>query len=339
MKKKVLCFGELLLRLSPSADGAWIRDTSMNVYVGGAELNVAQALARWEIPVRYCTALPDNTVAEHIKRYLSSNCIETAVINNGDRIGLYYMAPGADLKNAGVIYDRSLSAFATLKKEMIDWEAIFEGIEWFHFSAIDPAISYELAEICEEALRFASKKNITISLDLNYRAKLWKYGKTPGEIMPGLAKYCDLIMGNIWAGETMLNIALDNELIRKDQKDAYLLQAFNYSGEVTRQYPKCKFVANTFRFNGSREREINYYAALCTGGKQYNIATYSSSAIVDKAGSGDCFMAGLIYSILHGHSAQATIDFAAAAAFSKFFIPGDSTNISCHQINQLIKHD
>src|SRR5690349_16076634 len=182
--KKVLSFGDILLRLSPDTQGKWISEHAMPVYIGGAELNVANALAKWQVPVAYCSAAPDNYLTSSILQQLQSNGIDTSrMITSGDRIGIYYLAQGTDLKHAGVIYDRANSSTALLQTKQVNWDEILKDISWFHFSAISPAISENLAEVCEEVLQVAQSKGITISVDLNYRAKLWKWGKEPHEVM------------------------------------------------------------------------------------------------------------------------------------------------------------
>lgn len=336
--KKILCFGEILLRVSPPVDTSWIERSSLPVYIGGAELNVARALANWQVPVAYCSAMPANALTETINKYLQEKGVDTGAMKFlGDRIGLYYMTQGADLKHSGVIYDRAGSSFSALKKGMIDWNTVFENVDWFHFSAITPAISQDLADVCEEALKVAVARNIRISVDLNYRAKLWKYGKEPGQVMPDLVKYCDVVMGNIWAAQVMLNIPLNEQLIAENTKSGYLRHADLTSSAIERLYPKCTTVANTFRFSGEAENEINYYGTLYNKEGLFHSGTHHSSAIVDKAGTGDCFMAGLIYSYLQQFSPQETIDYAAAAAFSKFFVTGDATNVTIGEIQKTIE--
>ena len=197
---KVLCFGELLLRLSPELNGEWIYKSTMPVFIGGAELNVATALSKWDIPSAYFTALPDNYLAKEIAEFISSKNIDAdKIIYTGDRIGTYYLPQGADMKNAGVIYDRAYSSFSELQASEVDWDKVFEDVSWFHFSAISPALTQDTADLCMEAAIQASRRNIKVSFDLNHRAKLWKYGKEPVEIIPALMQLCDLIMGNIWA--------------------------------------------------------------------------------------------------------------------------------------------
>jgi 2-dehydro-3-deoxygluconokinase len=250
-------------------------------------------------------------------------------------LGLYFLTKGKDLKNDALIYDRAYSAFSELKPGMIDWDQEFEGVSWFHFSAICPAISHNIADVCEEALRVASQKNIIISIDLNYRSKLWKFGKEPVEIMPRLVQYCDVVMGNVWAAEAMLGIPVTPNIHESGQKSIYLKEALKTSEEIVRQYPKCKAAANTFRFDG--KAEIDYYAALYTGGEFYSSNEYSASHIINKVGSGDCFLAGLIYGFYNDLGPEQTLEFATAAAFEKLFIESDVTNLGVKEIWNRVK--
>lgn len=333
---KTLCFGELLLRLSPSAEGDWLQQHMLPAFVGGAEANVATALALWDQPVGYCTALPDNFLSKQLSAYLQKKNIDTSSIHySGNRVGVYYLQQGTDVKNAGVIFDRAGSSFSQLQKGMIDWDKIFNGITWFHFSAIAASLTKSAAEVCEEALQAASSKGITISLDLNYRNKLWQYGKQPIDIMPMLTKYCDVVMGNLWSANVMLGIPLDDSLIKTNSKKTYLEQAVNTSKAIQERFPKVKTVANTFRFDCNEG--IQYYTALYNG-ELFVSAEYSSDKVLDKVGSGDCFMAGLIYGMNNGHAPQQTLDFATAAAYNKLFIKGDTTNQTVNDIKSTIKY-
>ncbi len=216
---------------------------------------------------------------------------------------------------------------------MINWESVFEGAGWFHFSAICPALNQNVADVCREALIVARRKNIRISVDLNYREKLWKYGKTPDEVMPELVQYCDLVMGNIWAANKMLKIPLDPG-IENDKPDLYLRQAQRTAEDIIQRFPQCKMVANTFRF--SDQNRLKYYAALYDQ-HLFSSAEYHTENVVDKVGSGDCFMAGLIYGYINRLERQAIIDFATAAAFQKLFEQGDATRKSVNEIKSSIK--
>ena len=334
--KKVLCFGELLLRLPPANAGEWLRLNKMPVFVGGAELNVATALATWELPVKYFTALPDNIISKDITAYLEQKNIDTSPISwSGERIGLYYLKEGADMKSAENVFDRKYSSFSTLATGKVDWDSILEDVCWFHFSAIAPAVSESAAVLCEEALIAASRKNITISVDLNYRSLLWKYGKQPVDMMPALVKYCHLVMGNIWSANSLLGIPLNNALIHTAENESYLKHASLTAGWIFETFPQCKWVANTFRFDGN-DTAIDYYASLDTATEQSVSPHFKIGNVVDKVGSGDCFMAGLIYGILMQHSPNDVIGFAAAAAFGKLQEQGDATKNSVQQIKQIL---
>lgn len=334
---KVLCFGELLLRLSPQLNGEWINQASMPVFIGGAELNVAQALAKWDVPVAYCTALPDHYLSREIISFIEGKGIDASKIQfSGSRIGTYYLPQGADLKSAGVIYDRAYSSFWELKAGQIDWDAVLQDVAWLNFSAISPALNESVAAVCLEAAKAAAERGITVSLDLNYRAKLWRYGKKPVEIMPQLAEQCDVIMGNIWAAHTMLGTALDENIQVDESRDRYLHHAKQTSLEVMEGFPKCKVVANTFRLDG-KGGSLNYYTSLFTENEQFNSKEYNCQTVVDKAGSGDCYMAGIIYGLFNKKAPQETVEFATAAAFGKLQEKGDGTNQSTETIYQNMK--
>ena len=322
--KKVLCFGELLLRMSPTLQQYWLQQAQMPVYLGGAELNVATALGAWNMPVRYCTALPDHYISQEIVSALTDKKIDTsAILYTGERVGLYFLPQGTDLKHGSVVYDRAHSSFSNLQPGMVDWEKVLDGIDWFHFSAINPALNSNLTAVCKEALETAVRKNITVSVDLNYRSKLWQWGKQPVEVMPALVAYCDVVMANIWSTETMLGIEIDKNIHEKKSKQAYTEQACRTEETIQQRFPKCKIAANTFRFDESTG--VRYYTTLYQQSQHHVSKEFCSTRVKDKAGSGDCFMAGLIYGLRNGHQPQTIIDFAAAAAFGKLHEKGDAT--------------
>ena len=322
--KKVFCFGEILLRFSPNLQKQWIHEHAMPVFIGGAELNVAKALAAWKQPVKYVSALPDNYISKEIIDSLQQEGIDsTAMVMSGERIGTYTLPMGADLKNAGVIYDRAYSSFSFLKRGMINWEQVLEGYDWFHFTAISPALNTSIADVCEEALEFATKKGMTISVDLNYRAKLWQYGKRPVEVMPTLVKYCHVVMGNVWSAHQLLGTQLNPALNSDCEKAFYIQQSEIVSKEIMTTYPNCKLVANTYRF--SEVDAVRYYATLTNTTEHVVCKEHFTETVVDKVGSGDCFMAGLIYASLQKYTTEQTINFAASAAFGKLQEVGDST--------------
>ena len=320
LKPAIFSFGELLLRLSPAPNKEWIHTHSTSMYIGGAELNVAGALARWNLPARYGTALPDHYLSKEIIESLEDKNIDTSAIHlSGNRIGIYYLINGADLKSTGVIYDRAGSSFSELRPGMIDWNNVLDGCGWFHFSAISPALNENAAAVCREALEAASIKGLKISVDLNYRSKLWQYGKLPKAVMSELVNYCDLIMGNIWSAEILLG--LDPTIPSSEGKSRQeLIDAAGKSMmQLHQRFPKAAAVAYTFRL------EKEYWAVLQHGKEQVVSKQYLKKNVKDKAGSGDCFMAGLIYGFYHENSLQELIDYAAAAAVGKLQEEGDTT--------------
>lgn len=319
-----MCFGELLLRVSPAPQDADAEKHPFLLYMGGAEANAATALAAWNVPVKYCTVLPDNFMSRHLIDYLEYKGIFTSsILFSGDRIGIYYLERGADLKGS-MVYDRDRSSFSQIKRGMIDWDKVLRDVSWFNFTAISPALNQNVADVCLEALEAASRKGITISVDLNYRSRLWKYGKQPVEIMPELVKHCDVIMGNIWSANTLLGTDIDDDIHSKQSKQAYLDHAESTSLQIMKMFPKCSTVANTFRFDSDKDH-LKYYTALHTAGKFYHSHEFSCQGVVDRSGSGDCFMAGLIYGLYNQHRPQELLDYATAAAFGKLQEQGDAT--------------
>jgi 2-dehydro-3-deoxygluconokinase len=324
---QILCFGELLLRFSPLPDNKSFEEQQMPVFVGGAELNVAQALAQWGMPVAYCTALPDNFLTASILQFISRSGINTAPVQRcGDRMGIHYLAQGKDVKHEGVVFDRAGSAFAALQPGQVDWKTIMKNKSWFHFSAIAASLSESAAAVCLEAVKAAREAGLAVSVDLNYRSKLWKYGKQPVEVMPELVKHCDLVMGNLWAVEQSLGIPspIDTSEGRTEMELVAAAQASMSS--LQQQYPATHMVAYTFRL------DENYFAVLSIDEDTCQSRSYPAKDAVDRVGSGDCFMAGLIYSIIHRESPQNIIDFAASAAVGKLYERGDSTQQAVAQV-------
>ena len=319
----VLCFGELLLRLAPDLQGKWLDKNALDIYVGGAELNVAMALAKWNIPVSYCTCLPDNYLTGDILSELKQKNIHTdSVLLSGDRIGTYYLEHGSDLKAGSVIYDRANSSFGQLTTGMFHWDLILQNIDWLHFSAISPALNERVAAVCLELLQAASKKNIKISIDLNYRPKLWKQ-RNPHDVMSELLPYCDLVMGNIWAAHDLLGIPLDHRLVESNTQADFLQHAKFTSSKILKRFARVKEVACTFRF--PENKGVRYFGSLFTENHQVVSSVYQSDYVMDRVGTGDCFMAGLIYGMRRQLPEAEVIGFAAAAGFGKFFEKGDHT--------------
>ncbi len=334
----VLCFGEVMVRLSLPGDTTWLHQQQLHANLAGAECNVAVALAKWGVPVNYCTALPAGPVSTDILTFLQEKNINTSLVQfSGSRVGIMYVMHGSDSREGGVVYDRRYSSFGELLPGMVNWDEVLQGVGWFHFTAISPALSENTTAVCMEAVLAAKKLGLTVSIDLNHRPTLWKYGKTPVEVVPKLAAHCDIIMGNIWSANTLLGIPLHSNLIAENTRAAFLVHAEQTSIGIQQQFTNCKKVALTFRFN-TPQGGIHYYGSLYTGSQLFASGDFTAPSIADKIGSGDCFMAALIFALRNGYAPEATVEFAAAAAFGKLQEKGDFTNHTTDNINNIIKH-
>jgi len=318
------------MRLSPNTGDDWMNN-NMPFHIGGAELNVATALAMWNMPVSYVTSLPDNYLSDQLIKYINQKRIDANDISfSGNRIGIYYLPIGYDLKNAVAFYDRDHTSFSGLHPGMINWEKIFSTCSWLHFSAISPALNENVAAVCKEALEAASAMGLTISVDLNYRSKLWQYGKQPVDVMKDLVKHCNVIMGNVWAVESLLEIPSSIKSSAGKTQQQLTDAAADSMGQLHKQYPKATTFAYTYRLENS------YWAILQHNNKLAISKEYDIKDVVDKVGSGDCFMAGLIYGLYHDYAAQDIIDYAAAAAVGKLQEAGDATKQSENDVRSLI---
>ncbi|KOS05613.1 carbohydrate kinase [Flavobacterium akiainvivens] len=316
MQGKILCFGELLLRMSPQDD--WAAQGALPFYIGGAELNVATALANWQLPVGYVTALPDNYLSDSLLQYVSSKNIDAAhILKTNGRLGMYYLGEGHEIKSSGVVYDRENSAFAGLKPGDIDWDAALKGCSWLHLSAITPALNATVAAVCVEAAKAAAARGITVSIDLNYRQKLWQYGVQPPVIMNDILPYCNVVMGNIWSANSLLDVpcAADGT-----EPPSELLELAKQSmAGIMQQYLGVHTCAYTFRM------QANYWAVALQGGEVSVSGVYDTVNATGRVGSGDCFMAGLVYGLYTQNDAQYAVSFATAAATGKLYEQGDAT--------------
>ncbi len=329
MGKQILCIGETLIRLIPTLGHEWIKNASIKAYVGGAELNVANALVRWGHNTKLFTALPDHAMTHEILSHLNESGIDTSsVLMKDGRLGTYYIPQGADLKSGGVIYDRAYSSFSNLGEEELDLDQIFNNVTWLHISAINPAITHKIAKTTLYIVKEASKRNITVSIDLNYRAKLWQYGVSPKEIMPEIVSYCDIVMGNIWAAYNLLGIDLNEEAIAKEDYSAASETCF---AKIKLQFPKVKTIAFTYRFDAP-EGGVNYSAVLHKNDMTTWSRKYYTNNIVDRVGSGDCFMAGLIDGLVENRSDDELINFCCKAALLKLSESGDHTSKNKQEI-------
>lgn len=322
-KHKILSFGELLLRLSSSGESFLGEDGQVVVFPGGSEANVAASLAQWGVPCSYLSRIPDNDLTSQILSTLTSLGVNVSpTLLEGDRLGLYFLLSANGLSKGEVVYDRKYSAFSQLTPGMIDWDRVLDDYTWFHWSALTPALNESLATVCQEALAAARSKGLTVSVDLNYRNRLWNYGKAPIEVMPALLQYCNVVMGNIWAANKMLGTSVLDTLGRDTSPDAYFEHAQESAQEVFDLLPQCQHVAYTFRFMDTATHNL-LYGTYHTREAGFISAINETDKVIDRIGSGDAFMAGLIYALVEGNGGQETIDTATAAGFKKLFVKGD----------------
>ena len=338
MIRKVVTFGEIMLRLSPPNFKRFLQARSFDLIYGGGEANVAVSLANYGISVDYITKLPHNEIGEACIQFLRQFGVNTNnIVRGGNRIGVYFLEMGSSVRPSKVIYDRAHSAISETNPEDFDWNKIFDGASWFHWTGITPAISQNLANICLDAVKVAKEKNLTISCDLNYRSKLWKYGKGPNEVMPELVKYCDIAIGNEEDAEQVLGIKAPDTDITSGK-----LEAENYRyvvQKIVKQYPNLKNVAITLR--GSLSASYNTWSAvLYDGTNMYIGPQYEITPIVDRVGGGDSFMGGLIYGLFtYKENLQTALNFAVAASCLKHTILGDFNLVSVEEVLKLMGGD
>lgn len=337
--KKVITFGEIMLRLSPPGFLRFSQANSFDVVYGGGESNVAVSLANYGIPAEFVTRLPNNDIGECAVQELRKRGVGTQhILRGGERLGIYFLEMGAVSRGSKVIYDRAHSSISTIKKGEIDWEKVFDGAGWFHWTGITPALSQGAADVCLEAIQAANQLGVTVSTDLNYRAKLWKYGKKPSEIMPALVEGCDVILGNEEDAEKHFGIHPENVDITKGESmdsQAYL----SVCKQLMERFPRAKKVITTLR--GSISASHNTWAGVLYNGKDFlESTTYQITHIVDRVGGGDSFMGGLIYGLLtYPDNDQKALDFAVAASCLKHTIFGDANLVTVDEVEKLMGGD
>jgi 2-dehydro-3-deoxygluconokinase len=331
---KVVAFGEIMLRLSTERHLRFEQAKTFTASYGGGEFNVCVSLANYGVKTAFITRLPENEIGGcAIKEMRKMNVESQNIIYGGERLGTYYLETGAGTRGSNVVYDRAHSSMATIQKGSIDWEKVLEGAIWFHWSGITAAISESAAEACLEAIKVAHKLGLTISCDLNYRSKLWQYGKTPSEVMPELLKYSNVILGDIDTAYFMLGKAKVNPNYQ-DEKSLPVL----YS-KLFELCPNLKTVATTLRYSVSASHQ-RIGGALFDGKSIYHAAVKEVTPVVDRVGSGDAFMGGLIYGLLeYPNNDQRALDFAVAACCLKHTIAGDYNLVTLKEVENMLDGD
>ncbi|MGH2382787.1 MAG: sugar kinase [Candidatus Limnocylindria bacterium] len=335
----VVCFGELLARLSPPGSQRLEQAETLELSFGGAEANVAVSLARFGVPVRFVTRVPDNDLGRAATAALRRWGVTTdTIVASGSRMGLYFLEAGQAQRPSRVLYDRAGSAMAQLHPGMIDWSATLKGSGWLHTSGITPAISKTAAEATLEAVRTARSLGLKVSIDLNYRAALWRWGETPERVMGELVGQADVLLANEEDADKVLGIRPPSADITSGQ-----LAAADYESvcvAIVDRFPNLSTVAITLR--GSKSASHNAWSAVAWSTRVGFIegAAYDIWPIVDRVGAGDAFAAGLIFRLLHDEADLAgALHFAIAASCLKHTIPGDLNIVRGDEVERLMGGD
>ncbi|HEY7388156.1 MAG TPA: sugar kinase [Bryobacteraceae bacterium] len=334
MDKRVVTFGEIMLRLAAPGWERFLQSPRLEATFGGGEANVAVALASLGVPAAYVTALPENNpIADALVGELRRFGVDTAhIVRRKGRLGIYFLEAGANQRPARVVYDREGSAMALAQPGDIDWQAIFAGAAWFHITGITPAISESAAKLSVEAVQAARVCGVKVSCDLNYRKNLWKWGKKASEVMPQLAACCDVLMAN----EEDVQMALGSEAAVDTASG--VLDAGQYeklADRVLGSYPNVRQVAITLRESKSASHN-GWSACLKDRGSFVVSRRYEITDIVDRVGAGDSFAAGLIYGLLTLETPKDALEFAAALSCLKHSIPGDFCRTTVEEVEALV---
>lgn len=334
MSKKVITFGEIMLRLAPEGYYRFVQAESYGATYGGGEANVAVSLANYGLDAGFVTKLPAHEIGQAGINALRRFGVDTSnIVRGGDRVGVYFLEKGASQRPSKVIYDRAGSSIATAKPEDFDWNSIFEGVEWFHFTGITPALGDNVAAICLDACKAAKEKGITISCDLNYRNKLWSKEKA-GQVMGELCQYVDVCISN-----------------EEDASDVFGIKAAGTdvtAGQVNHEGYRdvAKQLADRFGFSKvaitlrtSISANDNKWAAMLYDGNECYFSKQYTIHIVDRVGGGDSFGGGLIYACLQNMKPQEIIEFAVAASCLKHSIEGDFNQASVDEVKKLAGGD
>ena len=334
MAKKVITFGEIMLRLAPEGYYRFVQANSFGATYGGGEANVAVSLANYGMDAAFVTKLPKHEIGQAAVNELRKYGVDTKdIARGGDRVGIYFLEKGASQRPSKVIYDRAHSAISEASPEDFDWAKIFEGADWFHFTGITPALGSNLVEICKEACVAAKKHGVKISCDLNYRGKLW----TREQARAAMTELCQYV-----------DVCISNE---EDAKDVFGIEAENtdiYGGKLNKEGYKsvAKQLADRFGFEKvaitlrtSLSASDNDWAGMLYDGENYCFSKEYHLHIVDRVGGGDSFGGGLIYALLNGKDSQSAIEFAVAASALKHSIEGDFNRVTVSEVEKLAGGD
>lgn len=314
----VSTFGEILLRLSTESNKLFTQSERLELHYGGSEANVAVSLAKMGVSARMISKLPDNELTDHALATFRQHGVDTRFVSRGSgRFGLYFLEQGSALRGSKVIYDRSESCFARMKVDEYNWSEVLSGSEWLHISGISPAVSQGAADVCQKVIKVAKSFGMTVSMDLNYRKNLWKYGKKPNEVMPELVRHVDVLLGDPATANLMLGTKVPVKEYygsAEDLKDSY--------AALQRDYTNLKYMGMTLREVKSANHNV-VGGAIYHNGEMYGAKPVEVTPIVERIGGGDAFMAGLIYGLINKKSMDYTVNFATMASVLKMTVSGD----------------
>ncbi len=330
---RVITFGEIMLRLKSPGYERLFQSSMLEATFGGGEANVAISLAQFGMDTSFVSILPKDDLSNACIMELRKYGVDTSHIQYGQgRLGIYFLESGANQRPSKVIYDRTGSSFAIGSRKGIEWEKIFKNAQWFHITGISPALSENAADLTIDAVMMAKQMGLTVSCDLNYRAKLWKYNRTPQEVMGKIIKYADICIANEEDIQKSLgmnsDISVEKENLEYDKYKSLI-------GMLMKKYPNIKLTAVTLRESISANNN-NWSACLSDGKEFVHSKKYFINDIVDRVGTGDSFSAGLIYGLNHYQNNVDALEFAVAASCLKHSIVGDFNRTSVSEIELLM---
>ena len=326
---KIVTFGEVLLRLSTPNFQKLEQATSFNATFGGTEMNVGASLVKFGFDATHVTTFPNNLMGQKAKAFLRQLDVDTShVVLEGERIGVFFLETGAVMRASQIVYDRADSSFANINPELFNWEEILAGADWFHWCGITPAISEGAAKACLDAVKTAKKLGITVSSDIYYRSNLWKYGKTPQDILPELASYSDIILASRKNIEEIFSLKVTAEKGKFVEACKLLME----------HYPTVKKVIDTERIQVSASHN-QYSAKMWTGEELIETDFQDITHIVDRIGTGDAFLGGFIYGQVILQDDLKALQFGTAAAALKHTIEGDQNLVTVPEVEAVMSGD
>lgn len=331
---KIVTFGELMLRLAPEGYYRFFQNDRMQATFGGGEANVAVSLANYGMDASFVTKLPTHAIGQGAVNSLRALGVDTSdIVRGGERVGIYYLEKGASQRGSVCIYDRAYSAIQMASPSDFDWDKIFDGADWFHFTGITPALGENLVQICIDACKAAKAHGVKISCDLNYRGKLWTR-EAARKAMTELCQYVDVCISNEEDAKDVFGIEAENTDIYGGKLDKE-----GYKSVAKQLMEKFSFEKVAITLRSSISANDNDWAAMLYDGEEYCFSKEYHLHIVDRVGGGDSFGGGLIYALLSGKTTQQAVEFAVAASALKHSIEGDYNRVTVSEVEKLAGGD